>query len=125
MSSRRRNFVPCRGKLLVLAGLLALAVAVSFAHTPVGGTTPENGAVLNEVPSHIVLSFERQVRLTRVRAAHADRSMVDLDLEDQKMFSSRFEVPLKDMGSGIYRIEWRGLARDGHVMRDMFTFRIE
>ena len=112
-------------KLILLVGILALSMTASFAHSPVGGTTPEDGAVLSETPSHIVLSFERQVRLTRVRVAHAGSSMVDLDLEDQKTFASRFELPLKDMGSGIYRIEWRGLARDGHAMRDKFTFQIE
>ena len=112
-------------KLILQVGILTLAMTASFAHSPVDGTTPEDGAVLNETPSHIVLSFEKEVRLTRVWVAHAGSSKVDLDLEGQKTFASRFEVPLKDMGSGIYLIEWRGLARDGHVMRDMFTFQIE
>ena len=125
MSSCRRAFVPCVRKLILPVGILALAMTASFAHSPVDGTTPEDGAVLSETPSHIVLSFERQVRLTRVWVAHAGSSKVDLDLEGQKTFASRFEVPLKDMGSGMYRIEWRGLARDGHVMRDKFTFQIE
>lgn len=125
MSSRWRAFLSYPRKLILPVGILALAVTASFAHSPVDGTTPEDGAVLSETPSHIVLSFERQVRLTRVRVAHAGSFMVDLDLENQKSFASRFELPLKDMGSGIYRIEWRGLARDGHVMRDKFTFQIE
>lgn len=125
MSSRWRAFFSCPLRLILSVGILVLAVTASFAHSPVDGTTPEDGALLSETPSHIVLSFERQVRLTRVWVAHAGSSKVDLDLEGQKTFASRFEVPLKDMGSGIYLIEWRGLARDGHVMRDMFTFQIE
>ncbi len=125
MSSRWRAFFSCPLRLILSVGILVLAVTASFAHSPVDGTTPEDGALLSETPSHIVLSFERQVRLTRVWVAHAGSSKVDLDLEGQKTFASRFEVPLKDMGSGIYLIEWRGLARDGHVMRDKFTFQIE
>ena len=112
-------------KLILQFGILALAMTASFAHSPVGGTTPKDGAVLSETPSHIVLSFEREVRLTRVWVAYTGSSMVDLDLEGQKQFAFRFEVPLKDMGSGMYLVEWRGLARDGHVMRDTFTFQIE
>ena len=105
--------------------LLALAASVSLAHSPVDRTTPEDGSVLMEAPSHIVLNFDRQIRLTRVQVAGGDGATTDLDLEGQKRFTDRFEVPLKDMGSGLYRIEWRGLSPDGHVMRNEFTFRVE
>lgn len=112
-------------KKLLSTGLLALAAAVSLAHSPVERTMPEDGSVLMEAPSHIVLGFNRQIRLTRVRVAHDDGAMADLDLGEQKMFKYQFEVPLEDLGSGLYRIEWRGLASDGHVMRNFFSFRVE
>ena len=56
---------------------------------------------------------------------HDDHSAVDLDLGKQTAVATRFVVPLRDMGSGLCRIEWRGLAGDGHAMRDAFTFQVK
>ena len=70
-------------------------------------------------------SFAKRIRLTRVRLIHGDRAPADLDLGDQKSFATRFVVPLAGMGSGLYRIEWRGLSGDGHAVRNAFTFRVQ
>ena len=112
-------------KAILLAGLLALAVTPALAHSGLDTTTPENGAVLAEAPPHIVLTFAKRIRLTRVRLIHGDRAPADLDLGDQKSFATRFVVPLAGMGSGLYRIEWRGLSGDGHAVRNAFTFRVQ
>ena len=112
-------------KRLMMAGLLCLAAAPAFAHSAVDATAPEDGAVLAEAPPQIVLTFAGDVRLTRVRMTHDNDPAVDLDLGDQNAFAARFVVPLADMGAGLYRIEWRGLSGDGHVMRDALTFRVE
>ena len=112
-------------KAILLAGLLALAATPALAHSGLDTTAPENGAVLAEAPPHIVLTFAKQIRLTRVQLIHSDQAPADLDLGDQKSFATRFVVPLTDMGSGLYRIEWRGLSGDGHAMRNAFSFRVQ
>ena len=112
-------------KPILLVGMFALTVTATFAHSGFDTTTPQNGAVLAEAPPHIVLTFTKATRLTRVRLTHDEHSAVDLDLGDLKTFTTRFVVPVANMGSGLYRIEWRGLAGDGHVMRGLFTFRVK
>lgn len=111
-------------RLIAQFTLLALWSTVAFAHTEVNSTTPENGAVLADVPSHVIMTFANQIRLTRVQVTHDNEASIDLDLENQKNFSTRFEFPISDMGDGIYRIEWRGLAGDGHPMRGRFEFQV-
>ena len=110
-------------KRLMTAALLCLVATPAFAHSAVNATTPENGAVVTEAPPHIVLTFANRFLLTRVQITYDDHSAVDLDLGEQKAFATRFVVPLTDMGRGLYRVEWRGLAGDGHAMRDAFTSR--
>ena len=112
-------------KAILLAGLLALATTPALAHSAVDATAPENGAVLAQAPPNIVLTFAKPIRLTRVRMTHDARNAIDLDLGEQTAFANRFELPLKDMGSGLYRIEWRGLSGDGHAMRKTFSFRVK
>ncbi|MDE0416525.1 MAG: copper resistance protein CopC [bacterium] len=112
-------------KAILLAGLLALAAIPALAHSALDATAPENGAVLAQVPPHVVLTFANRIRLTRVHMTHDAGDAIDLDLGTQTSFATRFELPLKDLGSGLYRIEWRGLSGDGHVMRAVFTFRVQ
>lgn len=111
-------------KALLISGLLALAAAAAQAHSGLDTTAPEDGAVLSDAPHHIVLTFAKDIRLTRVQMTHDETVEVDLDLGDQTAFATRFLIPLEDRGSGLYRIEWRGLSHDGHAMRDAFTFRV-
>ncbi len=112
-------------KAFFLAGLLALKATLVLAHSGLDATVPENGAELTDVPAQIVLSFNRNIRLTRVQMTHDDNETVDLDLGGQTDFATRIVVPLTDMGRGAYRIEWRGLSEDGHTMRNEFTFEVE
>ena len=109
---------------LLFAGLLVLAAAGALAHSKIGSTVPADGAVLAAVPSKIVLAFSKHLRLTRVRMTR-DGDDVDLDLAGLKAFAKRFAIPLTATGKGLYRIEWRGLAADGHAMRGAFSFRVK
>ena len=113
------------GKMILLCAMLALAPAPVLAHSALGTAVPEDGAVLEQAPPHIVLTFTKPIRMTRVRMTHDAGDAVDLDLGDQTAFATRFELQLEDMGSGLYRIEWRGLSDDGHVMRSSFAFRVQ
>ena len=112
-------------KRVVLAGLISLMAAAASAHSKLNTTAPENGAVLAQAPDRIVLTFAKRLRLTRIRMTHGDGPALDLDLGGQKSFKTRFTVPLAGRGKGLYRIEWRGLAADGHVVRGGFTFRVK
>ena len=112
-------------KPIVLAALIALTASAASAHSRLNATVPADGAVLAQAPVQIVLTFAKRLRLTRVRLIHGDGPALDLDLGGQKSFGTRFTVPLAGKGRGLYRIEWRGLAADGHVMRGGFEFRVK
>ena len=84
-------------KPLIWVALLCLLATPVSAHSKLDTTTPEQGAVLAEVPPHVVLTFAKRIRPTRVRMTHDDRSPVDLDLGDQKTFATRFVVPVTGM----------------------------
>lgn len=112
-------------KAFLPAVFLALTATLVLAHSGLDVTVPENGAELTDAPTHIVLSFTRSIRLTRVRMTHDENETVDLDLGGQTVFATRFVLPLFDMGRGVYRIEWRGLSADGHAMRNEISFKVK
>lgn len=107
----------------LLAALLVLLAAGALAHSKLGSSVPANGAVLAAMPSEVVLTFSRQLRLTRVQMIRDGGRAVEL--EAAKAFATRFAIPVTATGKGLYRIEWRGLAADGHTMRGAFSFRVK
>ncbi len=105
---------------------LAMFLATSaVAHSPLRSTTPENAAVLTEVPAEISMEFTNDIRLARVDMTHDDHPTVTLELGGQTSFATGFVLPMDDMGDGTYLIEWRGLGADGHVMQGQFSFSVE
>ena len=112
-------------KPLLLAMTFALVSVAAFAHPEIHETNPVDGSVLEEVPASIIMTIAGDLLLTRVQMTHDDHTAINLDLGDKKEFATSFELPLPDMGSGTYLIEWRGLAGDGHVMRGTFSFRVD
>ncbi len=112
-------------KYLATLLLLTALITGAFAHSRVDTTSPENGATIAKVPSEISLGFARDIRLTRVDMVHQDHPSVRLDLRDQTGFGRAFTLPLQGMGEGSYRIKWRGLGADGHVMQGEFMFTVD
>ena len=109
---------------LLIACLLALSAADAGAHSDIETTVPANGAVLGEAPAEIELEFAKPIRVTRIQLTVDQGAPVDLDLGEQASFATRIQIPFPAMGSGSYRIEWRGLADDGHTMRGELEFEV-
>ncbi len=112
-------------RILAMTALTAFLATGAGAHSPVESTAPASGSVVAGVPAEISLSFAGGMRLTRVGMVHQDHGPVQLDLGDQTGFDRVFVLPLQNMGPGSYRIEWRGLGTDGHVMQGEFSFQAE
>lgn len=112
-------------KDLLLAGMIGIWATCAVAHSPLDGTTPANKAVVVAVPSEVLLDFKGDVRLTRVAMTHAGKHSEDMDIGDQTSFTKELSLPLENMGTGEYLIEWRGLGTDGHTLNGTFSFIVE
>jgi copper resistance protein C len=112
-------------KRVVTLALLTTLATSAFGHSRVDTTTPENGAVIAEVPVDISFNFAADIRLTRVEMFHQNHPSVRLHLGEQTNFDRVFTLPLQGMGEGTYRIEWRGLGEDGHAMQGDFMFTVD
>ena len=77
------------------------------------------------MPSEVILEFKDKIRLTKVSVVHVNNPGMDLDLTDFKGFNSTYVIPMHDMGSGDYVINWRGLGADGHVLTGYFSFTVK
>lgn len=112
-------------KTLLLSGMIGIWATGVIAHSPLDETTPAHEAIVADVPAEVEMDFKGDIRLTRVVMTHAGKHSVDMELGSQTEFGQGFAMPLENMGSGEYVIEWRGLGADGHAMNGSFSFIVE
>ena len=112
-------------KTILCAGAIAIWATTAVAHSPLDGTTPANGSIVSEMPVEVLMDFKGDIRLTRVTLSHDGSRAINLDLAGQKTFTQEFALPVEDMGTGIYVVEWRGLGADGHALNGKFSFTVK
>lgn len=111
--------------ILVAAALAGLATGTALAHSPIKSTSPSDGATLAAAPEVIEIVFDGEMRLTRVTLDGPGGEAQRLGLSDIEMPTPEYRMAVPALDEGRYRVEWRGMAPDGHVMTGTFAFEIE
>ena len=104
---------------------MGIWAAEAAAHYPLKQTLPADGATISDMPPEVILNFKGKIRLTRIRVAHDEKYIEDLNLDSFESFAASYALPVKDMGSGAYSIKLRGLGADGHILNGSFSFELE
>ncbi len=112
-------------KSLLLTVLAGFWIGSAAAHSVLESTTPANQTVVATAPSVVLFTFKKPIRLVRVALTHTGQASGSLDVSSQSGFANQHDIPLKDMGSGPYVIDWRGLSADGHAVSGSFGFTVE
>ena len=109
-------------KWMAGAAAALMTGAAALAHSPLERTDPADGAVLEAAPEVILIEFADPIRLVGVSLTGEGRQA---DLAVPGASAARHEFAAPHLASGLYRVEWRGMAGDGHVMTGAFSFDIE
>ena len=129
MTPSRRPGRWWRAFRLAATGLVVLCAVVAgagpaAAHAQLIGTDPADGAVLEEAPEAVTLSFNEPVRLT-------DREITVYDAAgraiESEATSSGTDVVVDlpdDPGRGTFVVAWFVLSGDGHPISGSLTFSV-
>jgi methionine-rich copper-binding protein CopC len=111
----------------VLAALAAAAMLAvpAFAHAPVLGTSPKNGATVSKVRT-VSVRFGEAVVTGKITVSNASGAAVaasasGLAAKNKALLRATFA---KNLPSGRYSVNWRALADDGHHEKGTFKFRV-
>jgi len=104
--------------------VVALGVGSADAHSKKEATIPADGAVLATSPEMIAMTFDMPMRVTLISLTDQDGTEHVLTRSDNMQPVSEFGAEPPALPSGQYKIEWRGLAADGHPMQGTFGFEI-
>lgn len=105
-----------KGPIAVVAlGLFSIA-SLAQAHAMVRSVSIAEGATLTAAPPNLVIVFDHDAGLGSVRLTTASGEVVPLAFTPPRAMGKTFTIPLPRLEADRYKIEWRVIAQDGHVM---------
>ncbi|MGJ8605944.1 MAG: copper resistance CopC family protein [Marivita sp.] len=108
----------------IIALSLAFLTGSADAHSKKEATEPADGAVLETSPPTIAMRFDMPMRVTLISLTDQDGAAHDVTRTDNIQPVSEFSAAPPALPVGQYKVEWRGLADDGHPMQGTFSFEI-
>ena len=112
-------------------GVLAFIACVSLsmtasAHNVLKSSTPADGSTLERSPSELALDFNGQVRLVKLslKRSGGRGESIDVGFKPDLTAATSFVVPVPELASGTYSLEFSVIGEDGHTVAGHFNFGI-
>ena len=113
--------------ILLLIPALAIFSTEARAHAKMLRSQPVNGEVLRKAPKTVELEFNQKLQpggvnsifVTDENGGRVDKN-VAVVFEDGK----RLQTGLENLNSGTYKVEWKALSADEHLIKGSFTFKL-
>jgi copper resistance protein C len=109
-------------RLIAMALGLALAAA-AHAHTPLKASVPAADASV-AAPTTIELTFGGEVRLTSVALTDAGGAAKHLDAVPTAIASTFSLAVHEPLAPGAYKVVWRAVGGDTHIISGEFGFTV-
>lgn len=114
-----------RNKFLSILVLLFAVAASADAHTHLKSSTPAADAVLSASPAELNLQFSEPTRLTALTVQKEGESDTTAIQPLPKEMSASISVPLAALAPGKYKVSWRVIGKDNHVMSGDLSFTVK
>lgn len=108
-------------KLLMISVALVSSVN-ALAHGMMTMTVPKDGAMLMEQAEKVELHFKQPMRVMSLKVIASNGVPIPLKLDRKAPAKQHFQLTLPNIKPDTYRVEWKALGEDGHVMKGDFSF---
>ena len=111
----------------LIAALTAMAVSPVGAHSRLERAAPAAGSSVRASPPQLKLWFTERLEaaFSKVRVLDRNGKQVDKgDPEVDRADAKLLRVSLPKLAPGTYRVQWRVLSVDTHVIEGDFTFSV-
>jgi len=115
------------GLVLMAVGVVFVLPGRALAHAELLTTSPAAGAVLDEGPAGITLSFSEPVEINIGGIRLFDGSGNPVDIGASKHPDGRdaeVAAQLGELANGSYVVDWRVVSADSHPVQGAFTFQV-
>ena len=114
-----------KNALTFIAAVVALALAHEVhAHSLLLASVPKADAVVSGAPA-VTLRFNNRIekKLSQIRLVSPGGEAQPLTVRTGGAVDA-LEAPLPPLAAGRYRVDWRVLSTDGHVVSGTFAFSV-
>ncbi len=113
------------GRALRAAALLLAVAAPAAAHSLLLESSPAAGSTV-AAPRQLTVRFNNRIEkpLSRLRLVNEGGEAQPLTAPAADGPADHLTVGLPALGPGTYRVEWRVLSTDGHIVSGSFSFRV-
>lgn len=118
----KKTLIPFVGA--ALAALVLSLAGGALAHTMIRSTSIAEGARLEASPPSVTIRFEHAAGMSSVQLATATGERVPLSYTPPRAMNDTFVIPLPGLEPDRYRLSWRVIADDGHVMAGVLNFTV-
>ncbi|MCR9089711.1 MAG: copper resistance protein CopC [Rhodobacteraceae bacterium] len=108
----------------IAVAILMAVPSAGHAHSIKEATIPADESVLTTAPDTIGMEFDTPMRVTMISLTDQDGTLHELTRNDAMEPVTDFRAQPPRLPPGIYRIDWRGMAEDGHAMQGSFRFEL-
>jgi len=116
------SFLKTSLRAFAFIACVSLSMTAS-AHNVLKSSTPADGSMLDRSPSELALDFNGQVRLVKLSLKRSDES-IDVGFKPDLTAATSFIVPVPELASGAYSLEFSVIGEDGHTVAGHFNFGI-
>jgi methionine-rich copper-binding protein CopC len=101
-----------------------LVASIAWGHATAQNSIPENGAVLDQSPTELVIQFGGAAKLVSLTITTPTNESVNVDISSATSVDGRVSVEIAPLAPNSYSVSWRAMGLDGHVTSGKFEFSI-
>ncbi len=99
-----------------------LAMSIAWGHATMRESSPEDGAVLSEAPTELIIRFRGRAKLISLTVTGSDNEPVSIDISDATSVDDAATVKIPPLQPDSYQVTWRAMGMDGHTTLGKFGF---
>ncbi len=110
--------------VLTIACLLTFG-NLTYAHTGIESSNPEDGSTITEELTTVTLTFETEIEETssfELQNANGETVAVDNITVENNTMTGTFDQPI---ANGDYKVQWKIIGIDGHPIEGTFSFSVD
>ena len=112
-------------RAVVIAMTCLLGSGIALAHSKMAKSVPAEGATTKAGLTEITLGFSKPVRLMLVKIQNtATDSEVQAEFKPAAKFGTTYPFTVSPLSSGLHKVNWTAVAKDGHVMKGTLSFKV-
>ena len=122
---KHAQFSPWGATRLLVCALFALMISVTAsAHTALKKSMPANGAIIQQSPAHISLTFNGPIKLVKLELMGVGHEM-PTNFENNSEAKANFMIETPGMHPGKFTVNWAVIGEDGHTVTDSYSFTVD